>query len=568
MPSPTQQSLLLAVLHVLALGACAAVVLGAAPAGQRAARGAWLAAAAGVAAAIMVWVAPGSLPVQWLAPLQEGTSDTALRLARGEGGHAGWVFDRFLLGAVVGEQRRLDALVVFHLAAAAAATIGLTGLLVAVDGRPGVVGALTAAWLWAVPVRWAAWSEGPAPVLWWYLLVLAALLGGVRGRGGAWRGVAAVGGLAGCVLLVGVRPELALLPAGALGAWGAVATGLAARADALLRRVAASVGRSVQTRPVWAGVGACACGLAVWGGYEHLLPGHVAHGTASWVISALHPLDPSPLAWPPLLGATWPPGFVALVLAGIAVSLRHPTRGCGVGLALFLLLRLYHSAAHGGFLGRRGDVAVFEVVRYLGFVAPALVAVAWIGLVAIEGRWPAVARGLLVACLLPPVPAAARLWPRSTAAREGAAPFGLFAPPSRDLQLEVRTLVGLLRAHGDCGFAVRTRATPPGWTVFPGPDAGAPRHARGAVEVASFVEAWQRVPDAACLIVVHGHAAALAGGVVDLANAPEVARAAHVGPSYAHPAHGWSVDGAVPVVAWRLERPAAAPPPGLTGSGR
>ncbi len=501
----------------------------------------WLLASWGAGLGVWLAIDPAALPIEALLPLQEGTTDTSVSLARGEGGHAGWVFDRFYLAVVMNPRRILDGLVRFDLSLAAASAIGLAGLLRGLGASWTVSLALVVGSAWSLPVQWAARSEGPGPILWVLCLITTASWLTVRHASTAWKLSGWITLAVGAVLMAGLRTELAVLPLLGFLTSSAVSWHLPVLPLPRPSRMAA-------------GVVVLLVGTLAAPGF--LLPPSTLGDSSSWVAAALHPLDPSWLVLPWVLAGVMPLGLALAVLAGVVSGLRHPLRGLGLAVAWLFLLRLYHAAAHGNFLSRPGDLSVFEIVRYLSFLAVPTALLAWQGIAVSPER---ARRWLLLAMVLPPVPALLSLVPRTTTWRTGV-DFSAVHAVDRDLQTEARFLVRLLREHGECGFAVR--AVPGGdgvgWAVFAGPEVptahgigpGTRRLGPAAGPAERAASLGRPMP---CWVTVHGHGCALAGGCP----APRgdlVREQAVLGPAYAHPAHSWDA-GEHTLRAWRSNAP-------------
>jgi ABC-type amino acid transport substrate-binding protein len=525
--SPQLGSTLLLTLHgVAVLGGLAWL----APAEHRRARAATLLLAA-LAGGVVATLLPPLSPA-WVVPLQEGSTETAVLVARGEGGHAGPLFDWVYLPWLVGLDHDLGRLVAAQLAVSAGTIVLAARLLWEVTEDAAATAALLVGACLSLPVAWGALSEGPAPLLWPWL-VWAALCG--RERWGA------LGALASMALVAALRPELAGLGVVAAGAWGLGRTTWPEAAEA---RVRAAQTRAAAHPARTAGVLVGFVALVV-ATYEVWLPTGQVGGPLAWAIAMVHPLDPSLLALPATLLATVPMGLAALVLVGLAVGLRHPVRTMGVAVALAAMWRLYAAAAHGGWLGRTGDLAFFELVRYLGFLAPVVVGTAVVGWRALAAR-RRVQRVVLAACLVPPIPQAAALWPRTTAAHE-TLDVQLWRPVSRDLQAEVRFLLQLQRDHPDCAVVVDAGDVR---LSFLGADRVSSRDRRTARtqrEEAPLDDVAAAL--GGCVLVVQGHSCAL--GACDAVDGEIVLRSVYEGPPYAHWQHGWPVDGPVTFTARR-----------------
>jgi hypothetical protein len=454
---------------------------------------------------------PLGLDVAWLNPLQEAASEELIRLARGEGAHAGPLWTRLLEGwarvPVVVDGRtlevgRLDGVV----------RLGATAAV----GGAAIAGTALRRWWWVVPaalLHRAAWwwvsSEGPSALAWLLAAMLGAvLLGGQDPEGRmvrASRRVAAVGLVVSLGLL---RTELGAAAAlVCAAAWAQAADADEARARrGLALAWAAGAG------------GAVVAELAVGGELQRW-------GRAAWLLQALHPLDPAPLVLPLLLVATLGPGLGALVVVGLVDGLRRPRATAGLAVALLLLFKLYYAAGHGPLLFHPGFTADEELVRYLGLALPLVVAVAGLGLARLPWRalalpWPGIA--LVWA-----------LWPYST---WWSSPNRSWMPVSLvyDQQIEVRRIVAALMDHPTCAVATRGAEA---WVVVPSPLADEEgrrrRRVEGAVPAARLADEL-----GVCVVVDVG---ITCQRHLTACEAPGW-EPAEVAP-WAHPDHGWGFGG-------------------------
>ncbi|MGC6494797.1 MAG: hypothetical protein ACON5B_18305 [Myxococcota bacterium] len=479
---------------------------------RREVKGAVLAYALGTLVALVPWGTDLQIPNDWLVPLQEVDGDGLVRLVHGEGAHGGMLHARGLLGWIT-PGARLNDVAAVHLG------LGLGAFLAALPWCIRAAGATGAVVWWAVlmglPTRLAMLSEGPAPLLWWVMLV--GFICWTRG----WLGWAAW--LCCSMALALSRPELLVLPLVAV-VWRLVPTRVLEEAAPWAWLLAA----------VWLGGG------LMWLAFG---PSALSMGRWSWAVSMLHPFDPAPFYLIVAASSFWPIGVGLLLLA--AFGTRDPwSRMTGaVLLSTLLLAKAYHAAGHGGLLGEPMSPSPWEMARYLGFLVPCLLAITVMGARAVLARGPQRWWGLL---LLPGLPVMINLWPGP---RPGMQLHEMWAP-RRALQQEVRWIREVEDAHGTCVFLMPTEGRQTGpkeWWRWTGPELElAPDRQRERrpqrVVAASEVEAADLAASmATCSVVLAGRSCARPDGRVcsdDVGT--HVSTVSEVWPDYAHPAHKWA----------------------------
>lgn len=420
----------------------------------------WLAIAAVVALGLWWRVHGGGdhVSLDQIQAVQEGSTGTHVRIATGGAAHAGHGYTRFLIHASGPAPRELRDLIQMHhrfgAISAALVAIGTT----AITRQPLVAALLTAIFVTNPLTRAAVYSAQPAMEIGPILALMALPLAACARRDARIDRLA----LAWLTLATGViatlRFELAMLPA-------VVALFLAARmrfgepalqttVDGLTHRAAVTLAwvRAKPTRLL---------GMVVVAGatYPFVIMGQLDNiGRFRWPLAALHPYDPSLLAWPGVLWTFLPLGIAIMLVIAAIRTLLQPIATLGIGFSSLFLLRILFHAGHGSFLGQPDQASVFELQRYLMPLLPALLLAAAWGWTCIQG-WP----GRIAVMALAIVPA----WPGASDASGLVTSLSIAEQPT-NTQTEVRALVDLLDRYQDCRVVTHPGETHRSdtWTVF------------------------------------------------------------------------------------------------------
>ncbi len=499
-----------------AVTACAwfVAVIGMERGRERPVRLAELALALALAWATWRALPPASIPTLWLTPQQEDATTAVLRAARAEAGHVGPVWTRWLSALAVvdvpgfGLQPRLDGAVRLHLAVSAAVAVGMVAVGRRAAGLAGV--ALVVWFAWQPVVRFAAASDGPAPVAWAAGWVAWTGWATAR-RCDGWRRRVAILAAAGAVaLLAGVRLELAV--------------------GALIVPVAPAVGRWGAARPRWA----WAAAFGAFGLTRAALARDGEVGQWVWALRAVDPADLSTLVLPFLVVALAGPG--ALLLFGSALRGALRAEHGGVALAWLLLSRLYLGAAHGPSAEHPGQASDYELLRYAGLIAPLWCGTALLGWRALAPRSSV---GLWLLCAVPGLPAALRLCPWATGWTADAPEWAITGALETDLQREARAVVQAVRLNPGCAVitAVPARGGGVAWSVMPAPAQGASAMRAPPPPAPTLDEALAATPG--CALLYEGGVCS-AGLVGCDARGERLWSAELPSRPYLHPDHGWT----------------------------
>lgn len=402
-----------------------------------------------------------ALPTDVWTLLQEGPTEQQLKLAVGQGTHTGPSYRAIWLEAVL--RGPLDAREVITLNVWMAGIGALVFHRVASATAGQVIGTIFSLLL-CLNSNYAnsSVSDQPAPVIALLLLLGTIPLGAMGPRAGRrerWVAGVALAALTADVAMV--RMEAAGFGLLALVAWAVILVhpdpfGWEDRHAARL----GALGARMLREPWWPALAlVLAWPLAAWlFQVVHFPTGET--GRIGWLARAMPPYNLASLTLPLMLLTFLPLGATALATAGLGWSLARPLRSGGAAVGLLVLYATYHSAAHGHVPDVRMHVAPFELYRYTMLLAPVallLAAPAWAAL----APHPTVRRGLLLACLVPPLPEAMHLMPGSETSTwttgVGLPRFGLIA---QDPQIQARMLFAWRERAPACGMI--TRAMPYG----------------------------------------------------------------------------------------------------------
>ena len=395
--------------------------------------------------------------LEHLHAVQEGSTGTHVQIATGGAAHAGYGFTRYLATFAGPAPRDLRDLIALHHLWGAGTTAILAALFAGMTRNPAVTALLTVVFVTSPLTIIAAGSAQPAleiaPVLALTILPIAALRDPTTT--GRVRRVAWIWLLLGTAIIATLRVELAVIPGLAL-VLKLVGDG---RIDRLRREVMSRGSRLMEVLKRPSVLTAISLGLVLTYPWV-LVPPLPSSGHLQWVLSALHPYDPSLIAWPAVLWTSLPLGVVVLAALGWGSSARHPVATGGVALSSAFLLRLYFHAGHGSFIGRPDEASLFELQRYLMPLIPcALLFAAW-GWRHLHHTGLKVA--MLAAVIVPP-------WPNATTGSALVTSMGpTEALPLRDTQLEVRALVDVLDRFPRCRVVTHPGEPrdPHAWVVF------------------------------------------------------------------------------------------------------
>lgn len=428
------ERLLAGLLHAGVLGAwCVWLSTTAPDRATRARRLGAVAAAAALFAAVLVLLPVTAIPPDLLTPVREGGTELQVHIARGEGGDVGSLFAHDYLGLLAAHPHSAESVARLELAATAATSVGLLAAGAEVLGSAALSALFLAAFCTSPVVLNAALGSGAGPMAWLWMLVGGTALAGLRDaptRRDA--GVAIALALGSAVLLCWTRVELAALPLIGVG------VGLVHRARWGTRAAAALRARPAVVLAVVMGVG-----LAAWATYLPVARLVLASGRAGWLIQALHPGDPSAYTLPRILVSLWPPGIALLAMIGMV---RAPSVNLGLGLGGLLLLRVYHSAGHGSMTGNAIWAHPLEMMRYVGLLAPVILALSWWGWLALP-RW-----GRVIGALLLLVPATPAAWTLRTRDGDHGPMWTRWGAVDVDSRHEVHLLAKAMRDAPGCGF--------------------------------------------------------------------------------------------------------------------
>ncbi|MCB9662914.1 MAG: hypothetical protein H6732_02290 [Alphaproteobacteria bacterium] len=431
------------------------VVLAMLPAALPTAQGRRLAlgcAGVAVVAVALITLSAPDLPASWITIVQEGFSDSTARALAGGDLHGGPLQKGFWHALRPGGAVTIREVVAVHLAAwvVLALALGLAAWRLAPEPALGVV---LVVGVMVSPV-WLSTALSAQPSSLAGLYVVAGLLP-ATGRWGL-PGAVRWGTLVVLTLLMtALRPEVAAFGVAAVVAVGLqeLAPGLADRVDGAAGRVADRLARI--PRLAWGAL------LVTWLVVAPLLaaitrPRLPGPPEAAWFVWAVHPFN---LAWataPVLLLATVPVGAVVLVVRGHLAALRAPVASGLVAPAGLLLHQLYVAAAHGQLYQAHGDLAVFELFRYLPLMLPVWVLLAARVVPADLGDWPRRAWGL--ALILPPLAVAVRGLPQHRDGRDDrVAPFPVVGLVDGDVQRQARALLAFVDERPQCSVILRAR---------------------------------------------------------------------------------------------------------------
>ena len=438
------------------------------------------------------------VPTGWITVLMEGGSIRNVQQLYGQGAHFGRGFyflaywlcghDVTTLPAVVHANLCLAAIktIIFFFLASYVLRSWWTGLLFALG------------YVCNLSTLHAAFSETPA-MLWathfWLGCVAAAVIDDdanttIRLR---WLAFLCLALLA--VLATLLRGEFVVLAAPAV----AVALVKLVGGEPALRQAARSGGRFLGA--IVAGPFSVfllvAGALALW----ELVPW--PEGTVGWAIAGLRPLNLSFLNMESTLAVILPLGLVALFVLGMVHATRQWVSFLLLPVALLILVKVYTRASHG---------VLFERLRYLTFLTPAVLLVSLFGFRELSGwaqrwTWPPWWKRLAVLLLLMTL----TIWrvpgPKEIFRRRhqlpGVATSELLLGWNQ--QTEVRYLVDLVARYPRCAFLVKV--APNGWVVgdktgYQWTAFGAPisrYHVRPNIDGSLEQVATQLAPGAACV---------------------------------------------------------------------